>query len=251
MDCNGKDPNQLSIIKDQLLDCGSRFESSQLFPTLIPEAYSLIISDPFAFCIGICLDAGAQAKVIWTIPYYLKNQLGHLDPCKIQKMSLEDLADAFAHLPKRPRFINRAPRTVKELTEIVINECEGDASRMWIGKSAAEVNRTFRSIYGVGSGIANMAPLLIESAHGNRYQDRERPKMDIKPDVHTRRVLYRLGVAEEMTDVAAVDAAKCISPEFPGAVDGALWWIGQRWCHAQDPECSICCLNSICVKRID
>lgn len=243
--------NNPETIKQALLDFAQTINSSVLFPTLIPEAAPLVVSDPYAFAVATCLDRGAKADVIWTIPYYIKEQLGHLDPLRIYEMSIEELTEMFSHLPRRPRFVNDAPRTLKELTRIVVEECGGDASNIWVGKGVREVKRTFLSIHGVGNGIANMAVLLIEKAFPVHFEDLDRRYMDIKPDVHTMRVLYRLGVSDIQTEQATIDAARYLSPEYPGAVDGSLWYIGRSCCFAIAPKCNTCPVEFICVKRFD
>jgi len=112
------------------------------------------------------------------------------------------------------------------------------------------VNQTFQSIYGVGEGIANGAVLLIEAAYPIRFSDLDRPRMDIKPDVHTMRVLYRLGVSEVESEKEAIEASRSINPSYPGEIDGALWEIGKEWCHATNPYCVQCPMTSVCIKRI-
>jgi endonuclease III len=241
----------VGTIRQALLDCGQTFGSAEIFPTVIPEAAPLVVTDPYAFAIATCLDRGTKADIIWTIPYDIKKFLGHLDPNDIYQMSLEELADLFGRLPRRPRYVNDAPRTLKELTRIVVEECGGDASKIWMGKRASEVKRTFLSIHGVGPGIASMAVLLIEAAFAIRFDDLDRKLMDIKPDVHTVRVLYRLGVSQAKTEQAAIAAARQVNPEYPGAIDGALWWVGRTWCHASAPQCSMCCMEPVCAKRLD
>ncbi|MCW5876317.1 MAG: hypothetical protein KIS85_05470 [Anaerolineales bacterium] len=178
----------------------------------------------------------------------MKNILGHLNPSRIHKMSQEELTDLFGQLKRRPRYVNAAPRTVKELTKLVVEEFGGDASLMWLDKPAGQVKATLLRVHGVGEGIANMAILLIEAAFGMRFPDLDRPRMDIKADVHTMRVLYRLGVAAQESEWAAMDAARRISPEFPGAIDGALWHIGRTWCFSNIPNCEDCCVQSVCAK---
>jgi hypothetical protein len=223
-------------------------DRSTLFPTLVPEAAPLVASNPYAFAIACCLDRGAKADLIWTIPYYMAADLGHLDPWRIGLMSLDELAALFRRLPRRPRYLNSAPRTVSELTRLVTRECAGDAGRLWTGKRAAEVHRAFSSIYGVGPGIASMTVLLIETAWGVRFPDLDRPRMDIKPDVHTMRVLYRLGAADATSETAAIAAARRLNPAFPGGLDGALWLIGRNWCHATAPDCAGCPVAACCPR---
>ena len=193
---------RLTAITDALVEFGKTVPADLLLPTVIPEAAYIVAHDPYAFCIATCLDRGTKADIIWTIPYDINIALGHLDPFRINNLSLDDLTRLFARLPRRPRYVNAAPRTLKELTRIVVDEYAGDASRIWKGKHASEVKRTFESIYGVGPGIASMGILLIEKAFAVRFEDHW--NMDIKPDVHTTRVLYRLGVSKAETVEAAL-----------------------------------------------
>jgi len=247
--CQNK--NSLSEIYKALLEYADSLDPACLFPTVVPEAAKFATSDPYAFLIACCLDRGARAEIIWTIPYDIQNYLGHLDTYKIQQMSLDELAEMFTRLPRRPRYINDAPRTVKELTRIVAEECGGDASNIWIKKRASEVKRTLQSIHGVGPGIASMAVLLIEKAFPIRFNDLDHSRMDIKPDTHTTRVLFRLEVAEEESPEAVIEAARKISPDFPGAIDGALWDIGRKFCHPTNPNCLDCPLTCVCKKRLE
>jgi endonuclease III len=240
---------QLAAIRQKLLAFGDSLSAEILLPTVVPEAAPLVATDPYAFAIAACLDRGIKAEIIWTIPYYIKSDLGHLDPCLIYKMSVDELAAVFARLPQRPRYVNDAPRTIRDLTRIVIEECDGDASNLWKDKRAMEVVRAFKSIHGVGLGIANLTVLLIEKNFRVRFSDLDHSRMDIKPDVHTVRVLYRLGISDESTTDSAIVAARRLNPEFPGGVDGALWVIGRRFCLSSDPNCRECPMEKKCTKR--
>jgi endonuclease-3 len=243
------DDSRLNLITQKLLEFGKTIENERLFPTVVPEAEPLIQNDPYAFILAVCLDRGAKAEVIWTVPYDIKNDLGHLDPQLIHQMSLEELGKLINRLPRKPRYTNAAPRTIKEITRIVVEECDGDAANLWRDKRAADVDRTLQSIYGVGEGIANMGVLLIEKGFGVRFSDRTR--MDIKSDVHTMRVAYRLGVSEEITEEAAMAATRKMHPAFPGELDAPLWEIGRRWCFALKPNCTDCPMNKDCARRFD
>jgi len=185
---------------------------------------------------------------VWTFPFEMDHLMGGLDPHKVDAMSIEKVGRLLARLPRKPRFMNAAPRTIKELTSIVVKDHGGDAAAIWRGRSAAEVKNTFLRIYGVGEGIANMAVLLIEKAFGVRFSDLDRRTMDIKPDVHTCRVLHRLGVASDTSANAAIEGARWLSPDYPGEVDGPLWLIGRRWCRPAAPRCPECPVREQCRK---
>jgi hypothetical protein len=72
--------------------------------------------------------------------------------------------------------------------------------------------------------------LLIEKAFSLKFPDKS--FMDIKPDVHTMRVLYRLGVSENQNETSAIWSARKMNPSFPGELDNPLWAIGRNWCKA-------------------
>ncbi len=106
------------------------------------------------------------------------------------------------------------------------------------------------SIHGVGPGISNMGVLLIEKNFGIRFSDLDRTRMDIKPDIHTVLVLYRLGASNSKTNESAIAATRRMNPSFPGEIDGALWDIGRKWCFANNPNCLDCPVSGVCAKQI-
>ncbi|MBC8449264.1 MAG: hypothetical protein H8D78_16070 [Chloroflexi bacterium] len=240
--------NNEQRIAARLLAFNSQVDARELFPTLVPEAADLVPGNPYAFCLATCLDRGTRADVIWTIPYWIKELLGHLDPHRIHQMPMEALVDLVGRLPKKPRYVDAAPRTIQDITRIVVEQFGGDAANIWKARRADDVREVFLSVYGVGRGIANMAVLLIEKGYGIRFSDLDRSRMDIKPDVHTRRVLFRLGVASTVREDAAIEAARRLNPSYPGELDGPLWLIGRRWCTSGAPMCGHCPLEEVCPK---
>jgi endonuclease-3 len=218
-----------------------------LLPACSAEASRFAMTHAYAFAVATCLDRGAKAAVVWTIPYEMSRILGHLDPHRLHSMSEQEVGQLLARLPRKPRFMNAAPRTIKDLTRIVVEEFQGDATRIWQSRTASQVKGTFRRIHGVGPGIASMAVLLIERAFGILFSDR--PSMDIKPDTHTCRVLYRLGVATNSSAATAIEAARWLSPGNPGEVDAPLWIIGRRWCRPRAPRCHECPLQEPCERQ--
>ena len=240
----------INKITNVLLDFGETIEPKELFPTVVPEAQEFVLSNPYGFALAICLDRQTLADIIWTIPYDINKKLGHLDPQKLVQLTENELAKLFSELPRKPRFVNDAPRTVKELTEIVVNYFDGNASNIWVGKNAFEVKNTFRSVFGVGSAIANISVLLIEKAYKIDFTDLDRKNMDIKADIHTIRVLYRLGISGEKTDISAIEATRKMNPNYPGKLDAPLWIIGRKWCGSQNPVCLDCPMNKVCEREL-
>jgi endonuclease III len=233
-------------IKDRLLEFSKSIKPRDLFPTVVPEAVPIIFSDPFAFLLACSLDRGIKAEVVWTMPYDLAQALGGLSPYLLHNLTTGELDRVIRSLPRKPRYIGDAPRTVKDLAAFVVEDCNGDARRAWEGRTARELRNSMLGIHGVGPGIASMVAVLLESAYGLRFDDLDRRSIDIKPDVHTKRVLYRLGAAAGRDNDVAVDAARRLNPGYPGALDGALWIVGRRSCHEGVPNCEACELVTVC-----
>ncbi len=233
-------------ILSALLSYKPSIAQEELTPALFPAATLLIHNNPFAFISACCLDRGTKAEVIWTIPYWISQEVGHFNPLRFHSMNLDEITTLFLHLPQKPRYMHDAPRTFSDISRIVVDQFAGFAENIWKDHRATEVKKVLLSVHGVGSGIANMTLVLLESAYGFTFIDHSR--MDIKPDVHTMRVLYRLGISAALSVEEAISAAQWLNPSFPGLIDGPLWSIGRKWCHPTNPQCMSCPLNSCCEK---
>jgi endonuclease III len=233
-------------IRRRLFECCERIQPQELFPTLVPEAADLIVNDPFAFLLATSLDRGTKAEVIWTIPYWIKQRIGHLDSCLLYEMSLEAIQGVLDQLPRRPRYMADAPKTIKQISELLCRRYSGDAEALWRGRTALETKRTLLQIHGIGKGIASMALLLLERCRSVRFPDWS--NMDVKADVHVQRVLYRLGVSGGLGEKEAIAAAQRLNPQYPGMIDPPLWVIGRRWCSETRPSCQSCWMTDLCPR---
>jgi len=246
--------NEIKADKDprvkKLLEFAETVDAQELVPVLEEEAAKLIKEDPFAFALAGVLDRGTKAEIIWTIPYYIKKQLGDLDPNFFANASLEELERIIQKLPVKPRYVTDAPHTLRGLSRIIVSECNGQAQKLWENKSSRAVKATFERIYGVGPGIASMIILILESRFGVHFDDADHQNMDVKPDVHIVRVFHRLGFISEPDSNSALKAARRLNPDYPGALDSPAWRIGRNWCTAFSPQCRKCPLNEVCPKNI-
>jgi endonuclease III len=234
----------------QLLEFGKKIRPRELFPVIHEQAASIIEENPFAFALAAVLDRGTKAEIIWTIPYYLQRRLGGLRPYFFVAKSIQEIERIFRNLPLKPRYITDAPRTVKELSEIVVKRYDGDVTKIWQNKTASYVKATFQQIHGVGPGIASMIVLLLERCFKIRFTDIDHRNMDVKPDVHVVRVFQRLGFISEPTATEALKAARRLNPEYPGALDPPTWVIGKKWCTPFQPSCQSCPLTNVCPKYL-
>jgi endonuclease-3 len=218
-----------------------------LVPGLATEAHQLVRANPFAFLLAASLDRGTKVEIIWTLPYWLKQALGHLGPCRIARMSEGDIRAVLERLPKKPRYINAAPRTIASLARMVCDEFHGDATRLWKGRTASETMEKFRKIPGVGPGIAAMLVILLERLGMAQFSDPH--NIPVKPDSHVIRVMERLGlIPRGSTEQQVVAKARALKPDYPGALDSPLWYIGRQFCHPITPACAECPLNDLCPR---
>lgn len=233
-----------------LLDFSAKIQPRELFPVTEEGAAAVVEENPFAFALAAVLDRGTRSEIIWTIPYYMQKKMGRLTPQIFVDKSVEELELLFRSLPSKPRYITDAPRTLKELSQLVIREYDGDAGKIWQNRTAAYVKAIFRRIYGVGPGIASMIVLLLEKCFKIHFNDLDHRNMDVKPDVHVVRVFQRLGFITVSDSAEALKAARKFNPEYPGALDAPTWMIGKKWCTSFTPQCAACPMKRVCPKNI-
>jgi endonuclease-3 len=229
-----------------LLDFSSKIQPRELFPVTEKDAAAVVEENSFAFALAAVLDRGTKSEIIWTIPYDLQRKIGKLTPQFFVDKSIEELELLFRSLPNKPRYITDAPRTVKGLSQIVLREYGGNAVKIWEGQTSIHVKSVFRRIYGVGPGIASMIVLLLEKCFKIHFTDLDHRTMDVKPDVHIVRVFQRLGFINVSDSAEALEAARRLNPEYPGALDAPTWIIGKRWCSPFAPKCSVYAVRTVC-----
>lgn len=236
-------------ILERLLKFNSTIKPAALVPALCEPAAQLIANDPFAFALAAVIDRGAKAEIIWTIPYYLKNAIGSLDPRFFSKKTAKEIETILYKLPHKPRYIRDASRTIQELSIMVLQKYNGDTSKIWKTRNPAEIKAAFLSLHGVGPGITSMILLLLERFYGFHFNELNHKAMDLKPDVHIVRVMSRLGLISQWSPDDAIKAARKLNPDFPGDIDASLWIIGRNWCFPTKPLCSECPVNGVCPEH--
>jgi len=76
-------------IVTKLLEYSKSVDSEDLFPAIEVGASEFARRNPFAFAAVICIDsrwAAGPAHRGWTIPFYMKNATGELDPSRINEI---------------------------------------------------------------------------------------------------------------------------------------------------------------------
>jgi endonuclease III len=247
----GSNGNREAEIVKRLLDLWEQIPSDEretlLIPGLEPEARELVRTNPFAFLLAASLDRGTKVEIIWTLPYWLQQALGiwiHAISLRCRKTISEPSWNSYL---RNPDTSTTVPRTIVSLARMVCDEFHGDATRLWDGGIALETMQKFQEIYGVGPGIAAMLVILLDRLGMVQFSDPY--NIPVKPDTHVIRVMVRLGlIPPQSTEQDAVAKARALKPDYPGALDSPLWYIGRKFCHSISPACAECPLNDLCPR---
>jgi endonuclease III len=217
------------------------------FSTGLNPADDLVFGDPFAFLLACSLDRGTKSEIIWKLPFFLKQHLGHLDPARIAVTSEDAMRSALGSLPVKPRYMGDAVVTILDLSRLVTKGFDGRAEHIWVGQPVSTIKRTLMSVRGVGPGIANMTINLLHRYLGVAFTLDDLRDIDVKPDVHVERVFLRTGLMAGAG--ASVQTARQLSTSYPATLDLGVWEIGRRWCHAAAPNHEQCALSKVCPRR--
>lgn len=202
---------------------------------------------PHLFVLSCLMDRQIKAERAWEIPYKVCADLcGSFEFDKLAELTREDIKNYFNN-KKLHRYNDTMADIFCEAVSRIQNMYDGDASKIWSGNiSSTEVVYRFLCFEGCGVKIATMAANLLYRVFGIQYSSYF--ALDVSQDIHVRRVLYRLGLIEDMDNVdLVIYRARDINPDYPGIIDELCWDIGRNYCHQTNPNCGECLLNNICV----
>lgn len=110
-----------------------------------------IRQNPNAALLGLLYDQRVRAEYAFTGAKRLLDRLGHLDMKKIAAMDPEQFRDTFAEQPAVHRFTNKMAETTQKLAQVLVDEYDGDAARLWDdGAGFAEIKKRARKLPGFG-----------------------------------------------------------------------------------------------------
>lgn len=215
--------------------------------TGMAEADELLSSDPNAFLLGVLFTQGIPTERAWAGPYLLRERLGHLDLARLASET-DAVRRAVQQPPMLHRFKNTLPDWISDAARRLLDEYEGDASKLWSpGSTVVQVTERLSGFRGIGRKKAVMACELL--ARHFRVELAGREGGQVAYDVHVRRVFLRSGLAEQDSIEAIERAAALACPEAPGTLDLAAWLIGRETCRPRAPLCDECRLAVVCPRR--
>jgi uncharacterized HhH-GPD family protein len=100
----------------------------RLYFTDSDEANQLIATDPMALLVGFSLDQQVSVQKAFSGPLALRERLGSLDA---KQLAAADLEPLFREKPAIHRFPGAMAKRVHELAVHVLDNYDGDATRVW------------------------------------------------------------------------------------------------------------------------
>jgi len=206
-----------------------------------------IRKNPHAYVLGCLMDRRIPAEKAWIIPQKIFNILHTFDINELQKVSEKKYIKIFND-NKLHRNNNTMAKIFYSGIQDIKTKYQGNAAKIWSGKpSSTLVVYRFREFKGCGIKIAAMAANLLVLKYKIKFSDYH--SIDIPPDIHVRRVMWRMGyVPKEALPSMVIDKARKLYPEYPGKLDPLFYDIGRKWCSPNNPKCNECIANKICKK---
>jgi uncharacterized HhH-GPD family protein len=127
-----------------------------------PHADEILNDDPFALLTGMLLDQQYPMEHAFRGPAKVLDRFGTLDPAAIAAAEPEAFADLCATPPAIHRYGRSMAGRVQELARHVVEEYDGDASRLWTeARSGADLMKRLRALPGYGEQKAKIFTALL------------------------------------------------------------------------------------------
>ena len=127
-----------------------------------PAADKILSENPFALLMGMLLDQQYPMEHAFRGPAKVLDRFGTLDPAALAAAEPESFADLCATPPAIHRYGRSMAGRVQELARQVVEEYDGDASRLWSeAKSGADLMKRLRALPGYGEQKAKIFTALL------------------------------------------------------------------------------------------
>lgn len=212
---------------------------------------------PHLFVLGCVMDSQIDFERAWEIPFTIAKELKSYELSEFLKKDLAWYKKYFAD-NKLHRFNDVMAEAFYSALQRIHNKYKDNAKNIWNDKpTSGELICRFLEFDRVGIKIATMAANILTRDYGVEIQDKF--AIDISPDIHVKRLMYRLGLIEEIPGLdsfAKIDptkitfAARSINPAFPGLPDLIFWEIGaNKICENNKCHDDKCPFGAFCIKQ--
>lgn len=219
-------------------------------PLLDAPTKELLRTDCNAFLFGLLADQAIRVETAWSLPYKLRERLGHLSVSTIATFpSHETLERAIKKKPALHRFPATIAAYLYQASRTLVAEYQGNAKNIWNTDRAEIVFQRLLAFHGISHKKASLGCLMLARDFNHRFVDTE--AIPLVCDVHTRRVMQRTGLSENDSIPKVTAAAMRLYPLYPALLTGPLWAVGSRYCRPTTPDCAHCPLGPHCKKAIE
>lgn len=126
-----------------------------------------LLADDNALLIGMCLDQQITMEKAFSGPRVLADRMGGtLDVGRIAATPVDEFVAIMAERPAIHRFPANMGKRVHALCEVLVNEYDGDAGRIWSSGSGAEILTRLEALPGFGEQKATIFLALLGKQRG-------------------------------------------------------------------------------------
>lgn len=127
-----------------------------------PDADELLTTNPFALLIGMMLDQQYPMEHAFLGPHKVIGRLGSFDPATIAAADPEEFAALCSTTPAIHRFPGSMATRLQEVARIVVEEYDGDASRIWTeAADGKDLAKRLQALPGFGAQKAKIFVALV------------------------------------------------------------------------------------------
>ncbi|MBD5389034.1 endonuclease III [bacterium] len=215
---------------------------------LLSDAVKSQLSTDFnAFLFGLISDQSTKAEIAWSLPWNLKERLGHFDMRRIADMPVTDLENILKTKPALHRYPGNIAKYLHRAANMILNNYDGMAANIWTGQTATETIKRLEDFSGISHKKAALGTYLLVRDFDVDFPDKD--AINIAYDVHIRRIFLNAGFVETDTLPNVTAAAQEIYPEFPGRLTNIFWALGRDICRPTWPLCPQCPIRDFCKKN--
>ncbi|MEU5691198.1 HhH-GPD-type base excision DNA repair protein [Actinosynnema sp. NPDC020468] len=126
-----------------------------------PEADELLADDMFALLTGMLLDQQIPMEKAFSGPKVISDRLGGFTPSLLASTDAEAFATVMATPPAVHRFPGSMGRRVQDLAAAVVEQYDGDVTRIWADGDAKVVLKRLLGLPGFGEQKAKIFLALL------------------------------------------------------------------------------------------
>ena len=243
------------VYVQQILEiAGERYEKAKAHALTPIEEEQL--KYPHLFVLGCVMDSQIDFDRAWQIPFKIAHELNGKDFSLFLEKDEEWYVSTFIRLSLH-RFNEPMGRAFYKAIQLIHSKYNDDASEIWSDEpTSGELICRFLEFDRIGIKIATMAANILSRDLGVKLKDKY--AIDISPDIHVKRLMYRLGLIDEIENVvfSKIDptiityAARSLYPNFPGLMDLIFWEIGSnKICENKKCHKDKCPFGKFCIKQ--